>query len=259
MNSAIDLEKCLSFINCHLQPAGSQPRVAGTRTYCAVTISREAGSGGHSLAEKLAQVLQKEEAHPGQTWTVFDRNLVERVLQDHNMPARLEKFMPEDHVSEVADMMDELFGLHPASWELVRKTSETILNLAAVGNVILLGRGANVITRRMEHVFHVRLVGSLEKRVKRLQELNHLNYHAALQLAEREDLARQRYLKQFFSKDIKDPLLYDLVINTDRVSLDAAAQMVLLALGGQAVSHLAPDRPRQTRSAPAYEPSHFAN
>jgi cytidylate kinase len=258
MNSTIDLEKCLSFINCHLQPAGSQPRVAEKRTYCAVTISRAAGSGGHSLAEKLAQALQKEESQPGQTWTVFDRNLVERVLQDHNMPARMEKFMPEDNVSEVADIMDELFGLHPASWELVRKTSETILNLAAVGNVIIIGRGANVITSRMEHVFHVRLIGSLEKRVKRLQELNQLDYHGALQLAEREDLARQRYLKQFFSKDIKDPLLYDLVINTDRVSLDAAAQMILLALGGQIPSHSAPDRPRQTRSAPTYEPSHFA-
>ena len=248
MNSTIDLEKCLSFINCHLQPTGSPFAGRRRRAYQTITISREAGAGGHSLAEKLVEALQNEEPQPTRPWTVFDRNLVERVLEDHNLPARLAKFMPEDHVSEMADTMDELFGLHPPSWVLVRKTSETILRLAAVGNVIIIGRGANVITSRIDHVFHVRLVGSLEKRVKRLQELNQLTYHQALHLAEKEDLARRRYLKQFFSKDINDPLLYHLVVNTDRVSLDEAASLVLLELGVEAPAHPDPYKSRQARS-----------
>jgi cytidylate kinase len=140
----------------------------------------------------------------------------------------------------------------------VRKTSETILSLASIGSVIIIGRGANVITSRRDDVFHVRLVGSLQKRVQRLQELNQLNYRAALRLAEREDLARQRYLKQFFSTDIKDPLLYHLVVNTDRVSLDEAAQMILLAVGGQGTAHSDLENSRQARSASHREPSHFA-
>src|SRR6185369_11998039 len=108
-------------------------------------------------------------------WMIFDRNLVEKVLEDHNLPGRLAKFMPEDRISGVSDTMDELFGLHPASWILVRKISETILHLAEMGNVIVIGRGANVITSKLSHVFHVRLVGSLENRVKHLQELNRVS------------------------------------------------------------------------------------
>jgi len=38
--------------------------------------------------------------------------------------------------------------------------AETILHLAEQGNVILIGRGANLVTRELQHVFHVRLVGS---------------------------------------------------------------------------------------------------
>jgi len=230
MNSAHGLEKCLTFINCHLQ---TPPRLrwdAPVASGRAITISRQAGSGGHAIAEKLADHLKAQEPEDGQPWAVFDRNLVERVLADNHLPARLARFMPEDRVSQISDTMDELFGLHPPCWILVRKTSETILHLAELGHVILIGRGANIITRKLPHAFHVRLVGSLDKRMKRLQELNRINPKEALRLAAREDLARRRYLKQFFGKDIDDPLLYHLVINTDLVSVDEAARMVALAM-----------------------------
>jgi len=232
MNSTIGVDKCLSFINAELHP-GLAPHDLGRR-FTAVTISRQAGSGGHDLAARLSELLQTQEPQPSWPWTVFDRDLVEKALEDHNLPKRLARFLPEDHVSEITDTMDELFGLHPPSWVLIRQTSETILRLAKVGHVILIGRGANVVTSRFPEVFHVRLVGSLAQRVKRLQIRNHLSRDAALKLAEREDLARQRYLKQFFSKSIDDPLLYHLVINTDVLSIEDAAKLIALEMSPKA-------------------------
>ena len=138
--------------------------------------------------------------------------------------------MPEDRISEISDTMDELFGLHPPSWTLVRQTSDTILHLAELGNVILIGRGANIITAKLEYSFHVRLVGSLERRVKRMQEAQHLNAKSALDLVQREDLGRKRYLKKYFNKDIEDPLLYHLVINTGVMSQDQAVSLLLDAV-----------------------------
>ena len=41
---------------------------------------------------------------------------------------------------------------------LVHKTAKTILQLAEMGNVIIIGRGANVVTAHMNNIFHVRLV-----------------------------------------------------------------------------------------------------
>ena len=65
----------------------------------------------------------------------------------------------------VADALEELLGLHPSSWTLIQQTAETIWRLAQMGHVILVGRGANLITAKLASVFHVRLIGSLEKRV----------------------------------------------------------------------------------------------
>jgi cytidylate kinase len=73
-------------------------------------------------------------------------------------------------------------------------------------------------------------VGSLEQRVKRMQETENLNAKSALELVHREDLGRSRYLKKYFNKHIEDPLLYHLVINTDLVTFDDAARMIAQAV-----------------------------
>jgi cytidylate kinase len=231
MNLAYGLERCRTYINAHMQAGGKglvSAKDGGLRR--AVTISRQTGSGAHSVAEKLAACLQAHTPKDARPWTVFDRNLVEKVLEDHNLPQRLARFMPEDRVSEIANTMDELFGLHPPSWTLVRQTTETILHLAELGNVILIGRGATVITSKLDYVFHVRLVGSLETRIVRIQELHRLDKAAALKLIRREDRGRRRYLKTHFNTDIEDPLLYHLVINTDLVSNENAAQLIADAM-----------------------------
>ena len=228
MNIEPGLDRCLSFIHCQLHPASAVvlPSLA-TGRWRAVTISRQAGACGHAVAEELTKRLQQ--AHNGDgsaPWTVFDRNLVEKVLEDHQLPARLARFMPEDRVSEIDDVLEDLCGLHPPSVTLVDKVSETILRLAELGNVIMIGRGANVVTSRLEYVFHVRLVGSLEKRAECVQKRQRIGKEAALEFVQLEDRGRRRYLKKYFNRDIDDPLLYHLVINTDLVDHSSAAGLI---------------------------------
>jgi hypothetical protein len=234
MNVQHGLERALTFINCQLQPAGSAPTPnTGPVPRRAVTISRQTGSGAYIVAEKLAAYLQARTPKDACPWTVFDRNLVEKVLEDHHLPDRLARFMPEDRITEVTDTLDELFGLHPPSWTLVRQTTDTILRLVELGNVIIIGRGATLITSKLDYVFHVRLVGSLERRVARVQEWLRLSKKAALDLILREDRGRKRYLKKYFRTDLDDPLLYHLTINTDLIPCEQAAHMIGDAVVGR--------------------------
>lgn len=226
MSTAINFENCLSFINCQAQSAGTLGSHLEGHRRRAITISRQAGSGAHAIAEKLITRLRCGCPGHGCPWAVFDSNLVGKVLEDHNLPERLARFMPEDQVSEISDTMDELFGLRPPSWDLVKKTAETILRLAEMGGVIIIGRGGNLITHRLDYVFHVRLVGSVEHRAQYLCRDRHMTEKAALELIRNEDAGRQRYIRKYFDKDIDDPLLYHLVINTDLVSYDEAAKMI---------------------------------
>lgn len=232
MNAPFDFGQCLSFINCQLKPTTTGYPAENKPRWRAVTISRQTGTGGHLVAEELALHLQLHGMEGPDSWMVFDRNLLERVLEDHHLPARLAKYMPEDRISLVQDTLDELFGLHPATWTLVEKTSDTILRLAELGHVIILGRGGNIITSKLDHVFHVRLVGSLEARIEFIQMDRKLDKKAAAELIAREDEGRRRYVKQYFHKDIDDPQWYHLAINTTNLGHSTAAKLIAQAMTG---------------------------
>jgi len=235
MNITSGLDRCFTFINCQLQPRGPARREEDGLVH-GVTISRQSGCGACFFAEELAVCLQAVLPQGARRWTVFDRDLVEAVLRDHHLPARLASFMPEDRVSQLNDIIEDLFSLHPPTETLVRRASETILRLAQLGNAIIVGRGANIITARLPGMLHVRLVGSVEHRVAHMREFDHLDRKEALRRMKREDGGRRRYLKRYFGKDIDDPLLYHFVINTDWVSLqDAVKTVASFAL----INHLA--------------------
>lgn len=227
MNAQVGLEKCAPFVKSHLQSTDErppQPSEPGVRPV--VTISRACGSGGRSIAKKLSEYLQAHALEREPAWKVLDRNLVEQVLLDHDLPQRIARFMPEDRVSEVADVIDELLGVRPSSWTLVEQTAATILRLAKEGNVILVGRAANLVTQHLPQAFHVRLVGSLAKRCQHIQEIQGLGKQAALRFIQREDRGRKRYLQKHFGRNADDVLFYHLVINTDLISYEEAAGLI---------------------------------
>jgi cytidylate kinase len=225
MTSGGDIGRCLAFIGCQLGPQESPGRLGHGQFRPAITFSRQTGSGAMDIARKLADYLQaKAPAHCG--WTVFDKNLVTRMLKEHDLPERLAQFLPEDRISRIRDIVENLLGLHPPSETMVRQVSETVVHLAEMGHAILVGRAANVITRHMESVFHVRLVAPLDKRVEKVMERTHMDHAAALAVIHREDAARRAYIKEYFGHDPDDVLLYDLVVNTARIAPEAAARLI---------------------------------
>lgn len=220
----IGYEQCLSYINCQLRPGAGRSGVQISNPP-SITISRMAGAGGRTIASNLVTYLQQR-APADCHWTVFDRELLEKVLEDHRLPKRMADYMPENHKSMLGDMLEELLGLHPSAWTIVQHTAETILRLAHMGHVILVGRGANIITRSLERVFHIRLIGSLERRIERVEQVYGLERKNAIEFIQLQDKGRRRYIKDNFGKDIDDPLLYHLVLNTDLVSADDATRLI---------------------------------
>ncbi len=228
------LEHCPSFISSQVQFVEGLKSPVQKNVRRAVTISRQAGCGALVVAEKLAHYLQGYSPGNACPWMVFDRNLMDKVLEDHNLPACLAKFLPEDRVSELEDIMADVFGVHPPSTTVIHQTAETLLKLAEAGNVILIGRGANIVTAGLPHMLHVRLVAPLDDRVEHSHEAYNMTKAEARKFCLREDRARQRYLKKYFGADNENPLLYHMIINTGLVSYDDAARII-----GDAVLKLA--------------------
>lgn len=219
-----NLDRCLSFI--YSQNAPATPGITPVGLRRAVTISRQAGCGAVFVAEKLAGYLQEHAPTSGAKWTIFDRQLMAKVLEDHKMPACLEKFLPEDRASRVQNLLADIFNVLPSENKMLKQIAETVFHLAELGNVIIVGRGANIVTARLPRVLHVRLVAQLEDRIERVcQEYNKTPEEARRYCLD-EDPARTRYMKSYFHTDINDPLHYHLVINTSRFDYETTARMI---------------------------------
>ena len=223
-----NLESCRSFIHGHSAPTAQPSAASDVRR--AVTLSRQAGCGAVFVAEKLATYLEKHSPAAGVKWTIFDRQLMAKVLEDHNLPRHLEKLLTEDKASRVQFLLAEIFNIHPSQNTMLKLIAETILQLAQLGNVIIVGRGANIVTAKLPHVLHVRLVADLEDRIDRVCKQYNKTPEEGRRYCLEEDPARTRYIKTYFKTDINDPLHYHFIINTSRISYDDAATMIGQAL-----------------------------
>ena len=220
------VDLCKSYILSQLQ-AKEKPSVIYDPPHGpAVTISYQTGAGEHEIATQLAEILQSGETNGTAPWTVFDRQLVEKMLEEHDLPLSLARLMPETRRSYLQDVTEELLGLRPPSWTVVPQLTETILRLVDAGHVILVGRGAAFITAHMPNVFHVRLIASLPKRIARVQKINNLTPEGAAKFVAGNDRRRRHYVKTHFHVSVDDDLLYHLTINTDFISCPEAAGLI---------------------------------
>ena len=134
-------------------------------------------------------------------------------------------------VREYRDLPPE--GLPPdeplSDQNLLRVTTKVIQDIAASGNVVIAGRGANIILRDQPGVLHVGLVSALPERIKRITERESLTHPEAERYVHENDKARTDSFRRFFKVLPQDAQHYHLVLNTDWLEIEPAADIVIEA------------------------------
>jgi cytidylate kinase len=138
--------------------------------------------------------------------------------------------MPEDTRFPLSEAFEYLLGLHPPGWTLREYAKDTIRRLAINGNVILVGRAGAIITAKLRHVLHVRLVAPFEFRVRHYARSQGISEQQAVQAVRANDEASHHYVRSYFNTNISDELRYDLVINTGRNGFERAAHVICTAV-----------------------------
>ena len=210
----------------------------------AITISRESGAGAVAVATLVAQELSALcPGDPPRRWAVFSRNLVGKILEDHRLAKRIEEYLPEDVRFPLTESFEFLLGLHPRSGILREYATDTIRKLAVSGNVILVGRGAAVITAGLPHILRVRLVAPFQFRVRNFAQSHGIPEKKAMRRVRANDAARRRYVRAYLNVDVTNALDYDLVINTGSHCCEEVARIICAA----AVSLVGQDHEQKTR------------
>ncbi len=122
-------------------------------------------------------------------------------------------------------------------------TAEEVLDLAVKGNVLIRGWGATLLLRPVSHIPCIQVCAPLQVRVRRLMErLDTDDEHLAKKEIETDDAARAAKMHSTYGVDWGDPALYDLTINTERVPIPRAVDLVLSLLKDAAFAESAQSR-----------------
>jgi hypothetical protein len=118
--------------------------------------------------------------------------------------------------------------LSAAMEEYVRMVGMVIAYMAKEGNVLIVGRGSQMVLRNHPDTLHIQVVAPLPSRVEKLMRMEGQTQRETTLRIVASDRARAEYLGRYYGVNWLDPQLYDLVINTGHVSIQTAMQLVVL-------------------------------
>ncbi len=201
--------------------------------YRFITISRDKGSLGDEISRGLAQRLG---------WQVYDREILDYIAKNSHVRQGLVEQLDEKAQNLVHDTIQRFlrlaeggsFGIAEYYGALVK----TLAYLATRGEAILIGRGANFVTRGENQGLHVRIVASSMVRVQRLSVRWRIPPAEACWRMKELDSQRRAFVRHHFRQNIDDPRFYDLTYCTDRMT---AEQVVGSLTGVVQASSLKPD------------------
>jgi len=220
----------------------------------AVTISREYGSGGGEIASRLAGKLG---------WQLIDHAIIEQTARElgvhETAVVRYDDEYVEGTLSRILHRIYDLtIGPFSPGIEAVGAVApsgaplgaghatavderayhliiqDVVRAAAKNGHVVIVGRGSQFLLAEQRDVLHVRVVASLEARIRYVMQRERLTLEAARTRIQEKDRARQRNMLNQFHRDPDDAHLYDLVVNTTALTLDRAVDLICLALEGKA-------------------------
>ena len=181
-----------------------------------IALTQEMGSLAKEVALRIAELGKLQ---------VLRHEVVENVATRMQVPASLLRRLREGKAG-----LRERRSADPQ--RLAIYTAEEVFSHAQRGNVVLRGWGATLLLRPVSHVVSVRITRPFARRVDWLMEsLGTDDRDAAEAEVRRSDGAHASRMNAQFGVTWGDPLLYDLVVNMERVSVDSAAAQVLALAG----------------------------
>ena len=181
-----------------------------------VNISRDFGSEGDYIAEKIAKVLG---------YHFVDKEFFAAVLSEYGLVE-----------------FDVEYDARPGFWEklnehryerrdeVVDMLNRTIRAVAQHGNVVILGRSGFEVLGQFANILHVRLQAPIPVRIKRVMEEMKVPQEEAEVFVKENDKVHIAFTQEYYKVPWDAIHAFDLVINTEKISPDLAASWVVDAV-----------------------------
>ena len=181
-----------------------------------LTVSHEIGAGGPEIGQKVADQLG---------WHYVDQELIS--------DAALRYGVLEEKLSSLDESKPSLFERFDAETRRYITVLQTaVFEFAEQDRVVLMGRAGQWLLRGIPHVVRLRVMAPFEVRVKRLAAKlagsmgEKASPRTVMEMIRRDDTERAGRMRYLYEVDLTDPALYDVVINTEKLTVPTAVEMI---------------------------------
>ena len=183
-----------------------------------VTIGREFGSGGHYIAEKVAEKLGI---------TIYDKELLQKVIEHHGFThdeihkydEKPTNFFLSRRVKNHSNSIEEV---------MTEKLFDFLQDKADTGeSFVVVGRCSDYILKEYPNALRVFVLGDKETKTERIMEVLGLSKRKAHIMMKKMDKKRKTYHNHYSSIKWGDSRGYHLSINSSLLGLDGTADMIV--------------------------------
>ncbi len=183
-----------------------------------IAISREYGSGGHEIAEKLSLKLNLP---------IYDRNMLEEIAKYKNVDhSELQKY---DEAPKKKLLSRTVRGLSASNEANVANMQfDYLKEKARAGeSFVVVGRCAETVLKGNDGLISFFIRGDMESKIERICNIRNMSVEEAKSTINRHDKTRRAYHNSF--SDIKwgDSRNYDITINSSKIGIDAVVEILL--------------------------------
>ena len=176
-----------------------------------ITFSELLGTNGRKIAYEVAKKIN---------YTFYGEEELVKAASEMGFLSDIQ------HLDEKGPPLLERFFTDKPKIYLDRLQS-VIYELAEKGDAVFFGRGSQLLLKSFDCALHVLVTGSMEKRIERVMADYHVGKEVAERIIEKSDHDKRGFTRFAFDEDWLNPKLYDLILNTDKLNVDSAVQMVI--------------------------------
>jgi cytidylate kinase len=193
-----------------------------------ITISELFGTNGDQIAQEVAKSLN---------YTYYGE---EELLKAADQMGFLTDLQELDEKSP--GLLERFFSEKPRVY--LDRLQSVIFEVAKKGDAIFFGKGSQLLLNSFGCALHVLVTGSPEKRIDRIMRQKAVGREIAEKMMEGSDHDKKGFFRFAFNQDWLNPHLYDLILNTDKLSVESAAKMVVDAARSEEIKTCGTDSVR---------------
>ncbi len=196
-----------------------------------ITISREYGCPGKRIGEQLYRVINDKLTREKRTanWKWLSKEIIEQSAKELKLSSELTKHLSDYKKQGFFDNLALFFSedYYPGETKIKNTIANFIHNAAEEGNVVIVGRAAEAITKNFKQSIHIKLVAPLQWRAEILSH----TLGISLGEAEREALAmdeRRMKFREYFERGVPDVQFYDASFNCKEMTDDEIIELIII-------------------------------